>query len=92
MEKDAKFLKREQRELDELPAQIEKMEADVSALNQQLWDPELYKAEPAKIPLLKAELAALEKRIREGYLRWEQLEKKRTTTLEEDRPASAMSD
>ena len=77
VEKDAKFLKREQRELDELPAQIEKMEEQVSALNHQLWNPETYKSDPAKVPQLKAELAAVEERIRVGYLRWEQLENKR---------------
>ncbi len=76
-DKDGKFLKREQRELDELPGQIEKMEEEVSALSHRLWDPELYKNEPAKIPGLKAELAALEERIKDGYRRWEQLEAKR---------------
>ena len=73
----AKFLKRERKELDELPALIEKMEEEVSALNHQLWDPQLYKNDAAKIPQLKAELAALETRIQEGYRRWEQLEEKR---------------
>jgi ATP-binding cassette subfamily F protein uup len=73
----AKFLKRERKELDELPARIEKMEEEVSALNHQLWDPQLYKNDAAKIPQLKAELAALETRIQEGYRRWEQLEEKR---------------
>jgi ATP-binding cassette subfamily F protein uup len=76
-EKSPKFLKREQRELEELPAQIEKMEADVSVLNEKMWDPELYKKEPGKLPVLKAELAVLEERIRHGYARWEQLEEKR---------------
>jgi len=75
--KEVKFLKREQRELDELPAQIEKMETEVSALHHQLWNPEIYQSEPAKIPQLKADLAALEARIQEGYRRWEQLEEKR---------------
>jgi ATP-binding cassette subfamily F protein uup len=74
---EAKFLKREQRELEALPAQIEKMEEEVSTLNHRLWDPELYKSEPAKIPQLKAELAALEERIKVGYKRWEELEDKR---------------
>jgi ATP-binding cassette subfamily F protein uup len=75
--KGAKFLKREQRELDELPAQLEKMEAEVSALNEQMWDPELYKKEPGKLPQLKAELVVLEEKIKEGYARWELLEEKR---------------
>jgi ATP-binding cassette subfamily F protein uup len=84
VEEKVKFLKREQRELDELPARIEKMEEEVSALNHRLWDPELYKSEPAKIPQLKAELAVLETRIKEGYLRWEFLETKRKAASNED--------
>jgi ATP-binding cassette subfamily F protein uup len=75
--KGAKFLKKEQRELEELPAQLEKMETEVSALNEKMWDPALYKNEPGKLPLLKGELAALEDRIKQGYARWEELEAKR---------------
>jgi ATP-binding cassette subfamily F protein uup len=77
IKKGAKFLKKEQRELEELPAQIEKMETEVSALSEKMWDPELYKSEPGKLPLLKTELTVLEDRIRIGYARWEELEEKR---------------
>jgi ATP-binding cassette subfamily F protein uup len=77
IEKAPKFLKKEQRELEELPGQIEKMEIDLSALNEQLWDPELYKKEPERPARIKAEIAALEERIRQGYTRWELLETKR---------------
>jgi ATP-binding cassette subfamily F protein uup len=76
-EEPVKFLKREQRELDELPGRIEKMEEEVRALNHQMWDPEIYQSDPDKITRIKAELAALEQRINEGYRRWEQLEDKR---------------
>jgi ABC transport system ATP-binding/permease protein len=79
LEKTVKFLKREQRELEELPEQIEKMEAEVSDLNARMWDPELYKKEPGLLPKLKTELAVLEDRIKNGYTRWEQLETKRKT-------------
>jgi ATP-binding cassette subfamily F protein uup len=72
-----KFLKREQRELDELPAQIEKMAEEVSALNHRLWDPATYKSAPENVSDLKAELAALEERIKAGYRRWEELETRR---------------
>jgi ATP-binding cassette subfamily F protein uup len=77
IEKGPKFLKREQRELEELPEQIEKMETEVSSLNERMWDPELYKKQPGLLPQLKTELAVLEERIRNGYVRWEQLETKR---------------
>jgi ATP-binding cassette subfamily F protein uup len=76
-ENEVKFLKREQRELDELPGQIDEMETELSALNHRLWDPQTYKGEPASVPQLKSEIAALEDRIKEGYHRWEQLEAKR---------------
>jgi len=77
LEKGPKFLKREQRELEELPALIEKMEVELSALNASLWDPAVYQKQPGNIPQLKTELAVLEERIKHGYTRWEQLEAKR---------------
>jgi ATP-binding cassette subfamily F protein uup len=76
-EKGPKFLKREQRELEELPAQIEKMEEELSALNARLWDPAIYQKQPENVSQLKTELAALEERIKNGYARWEQLEARR---------------
>ena len=84
--KGPKFLKREQRELEELPALIEKMETEVSALNEQMWDPELYKKQPEKLPAIKTELALLEERIRTGYARWEQLENKRKASESAEDP------
>jgi ATP-binding cassette subfamily F protein uup len=77
LEKGLKFLKREQRELEELPALIEKMEADLSAWNARLWDPAIYQKQPENVPQLKTEIAVLEERIKHGYIRWEQLEEKR---------------
>ena len=75
--KGVKFLNREKRELEELPEQLEKMEQEVSSLNEKMWDPALYKDEPGKLPVLKAELVVLEENIRVGYARWEELEAKR---------------
>jgi ATP-binding cassette subfamily F protein uup len=77
LEKGPKFLKREQRELEELPGQIEKMETELSALNARLWDPAVYQKQPGNVPQLKTELAVLEERIKHGYARWEELEAKR---------------
>ena len=76
-EKASKFLKREQRELDELPALIDKMEGEVSAINEKLWDPAIYKSQPQNVTELKAELTALEERIKTHYARWEELEARR---------------
>jgi ATP-binding cassette subfamily F protein uup len=76
-EKEAKFLNREKRELEELPALIEKMEAEQVELSGHLWNPAVYQKEPEKIPGLKEELATLEGRIKTAYARWEELEAKR---------------
>jgi ABC transport system ATP-binding/permease protein len=76
-EKAPKFLKREQRELDELPEQLDKWEAEVSVLNEKLWDPKVYQAQPANVSDLKAQLASLEAQIKTGYARWEDLDSRR---------------
>jgi ATP-binding cassette subfamily F protein uup len=75
--KKPKFLNREQRELDELPGQIDQWETEKSKLNERLWEPELYQKTPELAPKLKQELAVLEKKIETGYARWEELEEKR---------------
>jgi ATP-binding cassette subfamily F protein uup len=82
VEKGAKFLKREQRELEELPGQIEKMEAELTGLNERLWNPDVYKKEPGSVPHMKAELVALEDKIKISYARWEELEAKRKALAE----------
>ena len=75
--KAAKFPKKEQRELEELPKQIEQWETEKSALAARLWEPDLYQKSPDLVPQLKAELAALDGKITIGYARWEALEEKR---------------
>jgi ATP-binding cassette subfamily F protein uup len=72
-----KFLNRERKELEELPPRIEKMEETLAALNARLWEPDLYQKQPDVVPQLKSEAAELQKRIAEGYARWEALETKR---------------
>ena len=75
--KPAKFLNQERRELEELPKQIEAWEAQLTDLSAQLWDPELYKNQPDTIASLKNGVASLEKRIKDGYARWEELDARR---------------
>ena len=77
VDKKTKFLKREQRELDELPAQLDQWETEKTELTARLWDPELYKKSPELLPKLNDDLSALEERIKTGYARWEELEAKR---------------
>ena len=75
--KPAKFLNRERKDLEELPAQLEAWEAELTALQGRLWDPNVYQKQAELVPKLKAEVTALEKRIKEAYARWELLEAKR---------------
>ncbi len=72
-----KFLNRERRELEELPAQIELLEAEQVRLAGQLQDPELYRATPAALPQIEVQSLAIEEKIRAAYTRWEELEAKR---------------
>ncbi len=73
-ERARKFLNREQRELDEMPALLEKLESEHAAISAKLGDPTVYQNEPEAIPTLKAELAELERRTQEAFARWEELE------------------
>ena len=72
--KPARFLNRDKRELEELPAQIEKWEAELTELQAQLWDPAIYKDQPGTIDVLKKGVGSLEGRIKTAYARWEELE------------------
>ncbi len=74
-----KFLNRERRELEELPGQIEEMEAELARLAKALHDPELYRRDPSAVAKLDAEAAALETKVRAAYARWEELEAKRAS-------------
>lgn len=73
-ERPRKFLNRERRELEELPVLIEKMEAEQAVLSEKMWSPDTYKNEPGLLPKMKTELESLERRTKEAYARWEQLE------------------
>jgi ATP-binding cassette subfamily F protein uup len=75
--KAAKFLNKERRELEELPAQLDQWETEKNELSGRLWAPELYQKSPEIIPKLKAELATIEEKIKAGYTRWDELETKR---------------
>ena len=82
-EKARKFLNREQRELADLPARIEKLEADRDALTFRLEDPALYQKERDQLDQLKKEMTDLEQQIQQSYARWEELEKLRLSLVGE---------
>jgi ATP-binding cassette subfamily F protein uup len=81
--KKQKFLNREQRELDELPAQLDAWEAEKTSVSERLWNPDLYQKTPESVPKLKEELAALDDKIEKGYARWHELEEKRKSLTSE---------
>jgi ATP-binding cassette subfamily F protein uup len=65
---------KEQRELAELPARIERLEQEQLNLQQQLSDPALYSGSPQKAQDLGARLQALATELAAAYARWEMLE------------------
>ncbi len=65
---------RDQRELDLLPARIEAMEAEVSALQQRLADPALYRDGGTEVAAVQARLGTAEAELAAAYVRWEALE------------------
>jgi ATP-binding cassette subfamily F protein uup len=75
--KEVKFLKKEQRELNELPALLDRWETEKADLTTRLWEPQLYQKSLEMVPKLKNEVSVLEEQIKTGYARWEELEAKR---------------
>ena len=65
---------KEQRELDALPAMIEKLEAELSELQMQLADPDFYRQNDAKSKEIGARLQHVQDEITKCYARWEELE------------------
>lgn len=66
----------ETKELDELPAIIQSLEAEQESLVAQMSDGALYKNEPAKFSAIQEKLAHLEKELAKKFERWEALEAK----------------
>jgi ABC transport system ATP-binding/permease protein len=64
---------KEQRELDELPARIESLEAEHKQIAAQLSDPTLYAAGPARAAALNARYAEVDGLLLAGMERWEAL-------------------
>lgn len=62
-----------QRELDELPAEIERREAELSALSAQMTRADFYAQSPEKIAEAGSQMAALEAQLQACYQRWEEL-------------------
>jgi ATP-binding cassette subfamily F protein uup len=65
---------KEQKELESLPASIEKLEADIAALNTEMGKPEFYQQPKDAITQSQARLAEMEQALETAYARWEELE------------------
>ncbi|KAB7623732.1 ATP-binding cassette domain-containing protein [Alkalilimnicola sp. S0819] len=65
---------KEQRELEQLPAQLEELEARLEELREALADPALYRDQADRVPALTAELERTEQRLETAFSRWEELE------------------
>jgi len=80
-EKGRKFLNREQKELDELPARLEELEAKQAELSERLADPALYQSKDGEFQKVEGELHQLHQTIEKTMARWEELEKLRSELL-----------
>jgi ATP-binding cassette subfamily F protein uup len=69
-----KLTNKEQRELAELPARIEKLETEQSELVAKLGDPKFFKSDAATVRAAEARLHEIEKEHATAFARWEELE------------------
>ena len=65
---------KEQRELEELPALIARLEDEQAALNVTLSDPDFYKKTPAEAKRLNTRIAEIEDELMAALERWEAIE------------------
>jgi ATP-binding cassette subfamily F protein uup len=69
-----KLNNKEQRELAELPARIEKLETEQAALTVKLGDVGIYRKDPAAASAAKSRLDEIEAEHAIAFARWEELE------------------
>jgi len=65
---------KEQKELEELPVQIDEMEEKQGAVNDKISDSKFYQQEQDAINIVLGELAQIEKDLAQAYKRWDELE------------------
>jgi ATP-binding cassette subfamily F protein uup len=64
----------EKRELEGLPARIEKLEAEHEGLVAKVSDPEFYKGDPAQTVQVNNRISEIEGELENAFARWEELE------------------
>ncbi|AIY40378.1 ATPase components of ABC transporters with duplicated ATPase domains [Collimonas arenae] len=72
--KQKKLSYKEQRELEELPALIAKLEAEQKTITSQLEDPDLYKQKPDEVKRLNERFAEIDGLLLESLEKWEVIE------------------
>lgn len=65
---------KERKELEALPQQIEKCDAEIAVLHREMSEPQFYQQPGAYIAAEQARLKQLEEQLAAAYLRWEELE------------------
>ena len=79
-ESGAKLSYKDQRELDGLPAEIERLEGELERIQAELADPALYEGgQGDKVSALNDGLNEAHKQLTQAYERWEELESKRAS-------------
>lgn len=73
-QKARKFLNRERWELEALPGDIEKLEAESAAISVRLADPQTYVNATDEVSKLKERIHAIEEEMAQKFARWEELE------------------
>ena len=63
-----------QRELDKLPADIERLETEIGAISEQMNQPDFYQAERSVTAAIEKNLATVQEQLNHCYHRWEELE------------------
>ena len=63
-----------QRELESLPAEIERLETALAAIHEQMTDPAFYQSPAAEIAAVSSRAAALQADLEATFRRWEELD------------------
>jgi ATP-binding cassette subfamily F protein uup len=65
---------KEQRELDAMPALIQRLEAELETLTAAVVDPELFRRSPEEAAAAVQRLQSVQKELESAFTRWEALE------------------
>jgi ATP-binding cassette subfamily F protein uup len=68
---------KEQKELDAIPAEIEKLELEQAEINTQLANGELYKSQASLVKTLQSRITEIDSLLEKSLARWEALDAKK---------------